>query len=158
LAAFGVTRMGLGNCENLLKSYSIKDIFTLDENQVADIDGFADLTAALIVKGLKTIRNEFDELLQYQFNLEITPVYMDAIKISHELSGRKIVFTGKMNGSREVMKKNAKKLGIQVASSVTGKTDYLVIGDNVGQKKIEAAEKFGLTILSERDYLAMVEV
>jgi len=56
------------------------------------------------------------------------------------------------------MKKNAKKLGIQVASSVTGKTDYLVIGDNVGQKKIEAAEKFGLTILSERDYLAMVEV
>jgi DNA ligase (NAD+) len=63
-----------------------------------------------------------------------------------------------MNGSREVMKKNAKKLGIQVASSVTGKTDYLVIGDNVGQKKIEAAEKFGLTILSERDYLAMVEV
>jgi DNA ligase (NAD+) len=158
LAAFGVTRMGLGNCENLLKSYSIKDIFTLDENQVADIDGFADLTAALIVKGLKTIRNEFDELLQYQFNLEITQVYMDAIKISHELSGRKIVFTGKMNGSREVMKKNAKKLGIQVASSVTGKTDYLVIGDNVGQKKIEAAEKFGLTILSERDYLAMVEV
>ncbi|CAC9530209.1 DNA ligase (NAD(+)) (EC 6.5.1.2) [uncultured Gammaproteobacteria bacterium] len=31
---------------------------------------------------------------------------------------------------------------MQVVVSVSAKTDYLVIGENVGQKKIEAAEKF----------------
>lgn len=156
LAAFGVNRMGTGNCENLLRSYSIKDIFTLEKTQIADIDGFAELTAALIVDGLANIREEFGRLFHYQFNLELTQLSINANSVLHELSGKKIVFTGKMQGSREVMKKNAKNLGIQIASSVTGKTDYLVVGDKVGQKKIQAAEKFGLTILSEQDYLAMI--
>ena len=156
LAAFGVNRMGTGNCENLLKSHAIKDIFTLNEAQIANIDGFAELTAALIVDGLANIREEFERLFHYQFNLELTRLSINANSDSHALSGKKIVFTGKMQGSREIMKKNAKNLGIQIASSVTGKTDYLVIGDKVGQKKIEAAEKLGLTILSEQDYLAMI--
>ncbi|MDC9727513.1 MAG: helix-hairpin-helix domain-containing protein, partial [Candidatus Thioglobus sp.] len=132
LAAFGVNRMGTGNCENLLRSYTIKDIFTLEKTQIANIDGFAELTAALIVDGLSNIKEEFDRLFHFQFNLELTRLSIDDSSALHALSGKKIVFTGKMQGSREMMKKNAKNLGIQIASSVTGKTDYLVIGDKVG--------------------------
>ena len=60
-----------------------------------------------------------------------------------------------MSGSREQMKKHAKSIGIQVFSSVSAKTNYLVIGEKVGQKKIESAERFGVEILSEADYLAL---
>jgi DNA ligase (NAD+) len=156
LAAFGVVRMGVGNCENLLKYYSIKDIFTLNESQIANIDGFAELTAVLIVKGLKTILNEFEQLSHYGFNLEVTSLHTDFVDLGHELMGKKIVFTGKMSGSREAMKKNAKALGMQVASSVTSKTDYLIIGENVGQKKIESAEKFGVRVLKEAEYMEII--
>jgi hypothetical protein len=44
------------------------------------------------------------------------------------------------------MKKKAKSIGIKVLVSVSAKTDYLVVGDNVGQKKIAAAEKFNVLL------------
>ena len=156
LAAFGVARMGMGNCENLLKFCSIKDIFELDMLQIANIDGFAVLSAELIVDGLKSVRDEFDLLSSYEFNLELTPLNQNNLDFSHSLFGKKIVFTGKMHGSRDDMKKHAKSIGIQVVSSVTGKTDYIIIGDNVGQKKIESAEKFNVEVIKERDYINMI--
>ena len=157
LAAFGVHRMGLGNCETLLKSYHLNDIFDLNLEQIANIDGFAELTAQLIVQGLISIIDEFNQLYEYGFNLETTLLTKNLQTLTHELFDKKIVFTGKMDGSREEMKKYAKSIGIQVANSVSAKTDYLVIGENVGQKKIEAAEKFSVEILQEIDYLAMVK-
>jgi len=157
LAAFGVVRLGMGNCENLLKSYPINKIFELDLEQISAIDGFAELTAQMIVTGLDSIKPEFDLLSQYCFNLELTPLQKDLIEFTHNLSGKKIIFTGKMSGSREDMKKHAKSIGIQVVSSVSAKTDYLVVGEKVGQKKIESAEKFGIKILSEANYLALIK-
>ena len=156
LAAFGIARMGMGNCENLLKYCSIKNVFELDMLQIANIDGFAVLSAELIVDGLKSVRDEFDLLSSYEFNLELTPLNQNNLDFSHSLVGKKIVFTGKMHGSRDDMKKHAKSIGIQVVSSVTGKTDYLIIGDNVGQKKIESAEKFNVEVIKERDYINMI--
>jgi len=50
------------------------------------------------------------------------------------------------------MQKQAKSIGIQIASSVNSKTDYLVIGQNVGQKKIEDAQKFDVKVITEQQY------
>jgi DNA ligase (NAD+) len=157
LAAFGVVRMGTGNCENLLKYYSLADIFELNLEQISNIDGFAELTAKMIVSGLSSIKLEFDLLSQYRFNLEITPLQKDLIDFTHSLGGKKIIFTGKMSSPREEMKKHAKSIGIQVVSSVSAKTDYLVIGEKVGKKKIESAIKLGVEILNEVDYLALIK-
>ncbi|SFV87434.1 DNA ligase [hydrothermal vent metagenome] len=157
LAAFGVVRLGLGNCENLLKSCSLKAVFDLDIEQIADIEGFAELTAQAIVDGLSGIKSEFDLLNQQNFNLEPTILKKDLVDFTHKLNGKKVVFTGKMQGSRDKMKKYAKSIGIQVATSVSAKTNYLVIGEKVGQKKIEDAEKFGVEVLSEADYFTIIE-
>ncbi|MDG2353585.1 MAG: helix-hairpin-helix domain-containing protein, partial [Gammaproteobacteria bacterium] len=157
LAAFGVVRLGMGNGENLLKSYTINTIFDLNLEQISAIDGFAELTAQMIVNGLGSIKSEFDLLSQYRFNLESTLLQKDLAEFSHRLSGKKIIFTGKMSGSREAMKKQAKSIGIQVVSSISAKTDYLVVGEKVGQKKIESAEKFGIKILSEANYLTLIK-
>jgi len=54
------------------------------------------------------------------------------------------------------MKKQAKSLGIKVASGVSRKTDYLVIGENVGAKKIQSAQEFDVEVLSELDYLKLI--
>lgn len=157
LAAFGIVRLGVGNCENLLRSCALSDIFTLDLEKIANIGGFAELTAQVVVAGLQSIKAEFELLSQYGFNIEITPLQNTVAEFTHILIGKKIVFTGKMKNSRAEMNKHAKSIDIQVANSVSAKTDYLVIGKNVGQKKIEAAEKFDVKILQEIDYLQMVK-
>ena len=52
LAAFGVLRLGMGNCENLLKNYPLDQVFDLTVEDISNIDGFAELTAELIFNGL----------------------------------------------------------------------------------------------------------
>ncbi|SMN13313.1 DNA ligase [Bathymodiolus heckerae thiotrophic gill symbiont] len=156
LAAFGVVRLGTGNCENLLKSCSLDAVFDLDLEKIANIEGFAELTAQAIVTGLQVIKTEFELLSHYNFNLEPTLLQEELAGLGHHFTGKKIIFTGKMESSRDEMKKYAKSIGMQVQSSINAKTDYLVIGEKVGQKKIEGAKKFDIKILSEIDYLAMI--
>ena len=157
LAAFGVHRMGTGNCENLLKSYTLTNIFSLTVKDIENIEGFAQLTAQLIVKGLKGIAEEYELLSSYEFNLEKTVLSKNKSNLSHEFFDKKIAFTGKMSTSREGMKKLAKSMGVQVVASVSSKTDFLVIGDSVGEKKIQNAHKFGVSVITEREYLTKLQ-
>ena len=63
LAAFGVPRLGEGNCEKLLEHHSILDVFNLTIEDMINIDGFAELSATTIFEGLRSIEKEFYCLL-----------------------------------------------------------------------------------------------
>ncbi len=156
LAAFGMHRMGLGNCENLLKSYRLNDIFDLTLEQITNIDGFAELTAQVIVQGLVSIVDEYNQIYQYHFNLDTTVFTKDLQTLMHELFDKRIVFTGKMSCPRNEMKKHAKLVGIKVSTTISNKIDYLVIGSRVGQKKIQDAKKLGVVVMTEVDYLSKI--
>ena len=153
LAAFGVHRLGLGNCENLLKHYSIDEVFELSVDNIAEIDGFAELTAEVIFDGLLSIRSQYEVLISGGFNLEKTLLLSDKNASSNPFYRKKIVFTGTMNLPRSDLEKQAKSLGISVAKSVSSKTDFLIIGENVGQSKMNKAKNHDVEILSESEYL-----
>jgi DNA ligase (NAD+) len=156
LAAFGVFRMGLGNCEKLLAHYPLEHIFELEKDDIVKVEGFAEKTADVVIKGFKRIRPLFEKLYALGFNLEKTTRQLNASS-DHPLAGKTLVFTGTMqHGSREAMKKEAKAFGAKVASSVTGKTDFLIIGEKVGQTKLDAAREKGVKILTEQEYLQIL--
>jgi len=153
LAAFGVQRLGMGNCENLLKSYSIDHIFNLSVEDISNINGFAELTAELIFDGLLSIKAQYEILILGGFKLEQTLLSAN-INISNNLfNNKKIVFTGAMSESRIELEKQAKSLGVLVGKSVSSKTDFLIVGENVGQSKIKAAKSHDVEILTEAEYL-----
>ena len=160
LGAFGIHRMGLGNCERLLMHYPLSDIFTLSVEDLIDIEGFADKTATNVAMSLNKIKEDFNAIYQLGFNLNITPLVTD-ISNMMEVSpvfGKTIVFTGAMkHGSRQDMKKQAKRLGAKTASTVTGKTDYLVVGEKVGASKIAAAREKGIKVITEEEYMGLLE-
>jgi len=153
LAAFGVQRLGMGNCENLLKSYSIKQIFKLSVEDISNIDGFAELTAELIFDGLLSIKDQYETLVSGGFQLEQTLISSNDNVGNNFFNNKKIVFTGAMSESRMELEKQAKALGVLVGKSVSSKTDFLIIGENVGQSKIQAAKSHEVKILSEAEYL-----
>jgi DNA ligase (NAD+) len=158
LAAFGVYRMGMGNCEKLLGYCKLEQIFELGEQDFISIKGFGEKSAHAIFSGIQAIREIFSSLYNLEFNLLVTPLAGDIQNAKSPLAEKVVVFTGTMQqGSREDMKKQARALGAKIGTSVTGKTDLLVCGTKVGAAKLKKAESLGLQILSEKDYLQLLE-
>ena len=59
--------------------------------------------------------------------------------------------------SRDEIKAHIEQHGGKVSGSISGKTDYLLAGEKMGPEKLKKAEKLSITILSEDEYLKMVE-
>lgn len=157
LSAFGVSRLGGGNCEKLLQHHTIIQLFELTADEMVKIDGFAQLSAEAIVEGLANIKEEFFKVYELGFQLADTPKESERDNSSSPIAGSVVVFTGSMQqGSRGDMEKHAKSLGAKVAKSVTGKTTYLVTGEKVGETKINAAKDKGVKVLTEQEYIDLI--
>lgn len=160
LAAFGVHRLGFANCEHLLQHVRLDNIFKLTEEDIVHKKIFAKKTAGIILKGLQDIRNEFERVNKLDFNLEHTKLLSELRKEGaiSPIAGKQIIFTGTMkHGKRIEMEKEARLLRAKVAKSVTGRTDFLVTGEDVGTKKIETAKKKGVRVITEVEYLDMIK-
>ena len=156
LAAFGVQRLGMGNCENLLRNYSVEKIFDLSVKDISNIDGFAEITAELIFDGLTLIKPQYEVLISGGFELEQTLLTTEINQSTSPFNSKKIVFTGTMNESRAKLQKQAKAFGANVGKSVSSKTDFLIIGENIGHSKIKDAKTHEVEILTEAEYLKLL--
>ena len=156
LAAFGVQRLGMGNCENLLRNYSVEKIFDLSVKDISNINGFAEITAELIFDGLTLIKPQYEVLISGGFKLEHTLLNTELNQSNSPFNSKTIVFTGTMSESRAKLQKQAKAFGANVGKSVSSKTDFLIIGENVGQSKIKDAKTHQVEILTEAEYLKLL--
>ncbi len=72
------------------------------------------------------------------------------------IAGKSVVFTGELTAmTRSEAKARAESLGAKVASSVSKKTDYVIVGADAGSKAAKAKE-LGLAILSEDEWLKLI--
>ncbi len=157
LAALGISNLGKGDSRKLLTHIPIEKLVTTRVGDIEKIHGFGEVTSRSIVSGIEKIKDTIHHMLSLGFNLERTPVGEMNGDVESAIMGKAIVFTGKMQeGSREEMQMMARKLGAKVQTAVSGKTDYLVCGEKVGEKKIEKAKKSGVEILTESEYLQLV--
>ena len=80
----------------------------------------------------------------------------EASQVERTLEGAKIVITGTLEAlGRDEAKKLVEERGGRVTSSVSKSTSFVVVGENPGSKA-EKAEKLGVKVLSEKDFLALV--
>ncbi|WP_158209285.1 NAD-dependent DNA ligase LigA [Myroides phaeus] len=78
--------------------------------------------------------------------------------VSNVLEGKTLVVSGVFSKmSRDEIKQAIEDHGGKNGSSITSKTSYVVAGDKMGPSKLEKANKLGVTILSEDDFLALIQ-
>ena len=77
---------------------------------------------------------------------------------SNALEGKSVVISGKFVGrSRDDMKALVEAHGGRNLAAVSANVDFIVAGENMGPAKRQKAEKLGVTILSEEEFMAMIE-
>jgi DNA ligase (NAD+) len=92
-----------------------------------------------------------DELLE-----QVTPQPLEAVESTSPVSGKTVVFTGSLERmTRSEAKAKAERLGAKVSGSVSNKTDYVVAGPGAGSK-LKEAERLGVKVLSEDEWLALI--
>ena len=69
---------------------------------------------------------------------------------------KKIVFTGDMSKSRAEMRAIAIRYGADSPTSISGKTNMLVIGKEAGKSKLEKAKQLGIEIITEQEFWDIV--
>ena len=75
-----------------------------------------------------------------------------------KLTGKTFVVSGVFDKfSRDDLKKAIEDNGGKVGSSISAKTDYVVAGDNMGPAKLEKANSLKIPIISEDDFILMLE-
>jgi DNA ligase (NAD+) len=92
-----------------------------------------------------------------QLNNELTVRRRDLLGKDLPMAGKTIVFTGTLElMTRNEAKATAERMGAKVASSVSANTDFVVAGPGAGSK-LNSAEKLGVKVLSEDDWLNLVK-
>ena len=81
----------------------------------------------------------------------------DKAKISNALAGKSVVISGKFAGrSRDDMKALVEEHGGRNIAAVSANVDFIVAGENMGPAKRQKAEKLGVTILSEEEFMTLI--
>ena len=81
----------------------------------------------------------------------------DMVRESNALEGKSVVISGKFAGmSRDHMKALVEKHGGRNLAAVSANVDFVVAGDNMGPAKRQKAEKLGVRIIDESEFMAMI--
>ena len=81
----------------------------------------------------------------------------DKVRESNALEGKGVVISGKFAGmSRDDMKALVEKHGGRNLAAVSANVDFVVAGDNMGPAKRQKAEKLGVRIIDESEFMAMI--
>jgi DNA ligase (NAD+) len=80
----------------------------------------------------------------------------EAISVDSDIAGKAFVLTGTLsNMTRDDAKAEIRKRGGKISSSVSKKTDYVVVGIDAGSKA-EDAERLGVVMLQESEFIALM--
>ena len=80
-------------------------------------------------------------------------------KTSEKLAGLAFVVSGTFsNFSREELKKIIEENSGKILSGVSSKTDYLICGENTGPQKKKQAEKFGVKMIEEQEFIDKLKI
>tara|TARA_R110002073_G_scaffold8207_7_gene45917 strand:- start:27042 stop:29039 length:1998 start_codon:yes stop_codon:yes gene_type:complete len=158
LFALGIRFVGETVAKKLAKHFkSIDNLMTADFETLVSVDEIGDRIAESIIEFSNDLGNILlvNRLKSYGVQLQISEE--DLAGQTDKLQGKVFVVSGVFHQmNRNELKKAIEDNGGKVSSSISKKTDYIVAGDNMGPSKKTKAENLGVAIISEQDFIDMI--
>jgi len=164
LFGLGIRHVGVVTARDLLKHFHELDAVRAAAEAARSGDGDAagaivaiDGIGPAVVESLAAFFHEdhnravWNDLLS-----QVTPPRYEVERVESAVSGKTVVFTGKLETmSRDEAKAQAERLGAKASGSISANTDLLVAGPGAGSKLKKAAE-LGIEVIDEAAWAAIV--
>ena len=154
--ALGIRMVGETTAKLLARRF--RNIYNLRQatvEQLMEVDGVGEVIAVNVVSYFRDEKNIriVDRLIDYGLQMSIAKE-QEARK-GNELEGMNVVISGVFaHHSRDEYKLMIEQHGGKNVSSISGKTTFVLAGDNMGPSKLQKAQKLGVKIVSEEEFLA----
>ncbi|MGZ8407395.1 MAG: NAD-dependent DNA ligase LigA [Caulobacteraceae bacterium] len=161
----GIRHVGETTAMTLARGYGSAGAFLAAMDKVADGDAEAvaeldalDLVGEAVIRAAQCyFAEDHNRKLVADLAAELTILDAEQPKTDTAVAGKTIVFTGALERmTRDEAKAQAEALGAKVSGSVSKKTDMVVAGPGAGSKLKTAAE-LGIEVLTEDEWLALVQ-
>jgi DNA ligase (NAD+) len=154
--ALGIRHVGAETANDIAEQFgTIEKVLSLKKEDLDLLYGVGEAVGSSFEEYFSE-KKHLDMIRDLQkLGVKIKPFHSPVV--SKKLNDKSFVVTGSLESMpRDDAHKLIVKNGGRVASAVTSKTDYLVVGDEPGSK-LEKAKKYGTKILEEKDFLKMVK-
>lgn len=156
LFALGIRFVGKVVAKNIARHFqSMNALFDATIDDLMTCDGVGDVIASSVRTFLREERNIdlINRLREAGLQMEVKQVAL----ASTALAGKTVVISGTFeHHSRDEYKKLIEDNGGKNTGSISKKTSFILAGDGMGPSKREKAEKLGIPIVTEEEFLAMI--
>ncbi len=158
LFALGIRYVGETVAKKLARHYkNIDAIASATQEELTQVDEIGGKIAQSVAAFFRNEDNMaiVERLKGYGVQLSLAD---SGSPTSDKLGGKTFVVSGVFEHfSRDGIKEAIEAGGGKVSGSISAKTDYVVAGENMGPAKLEKATKLGVSIISEKDLISMLE-
>ena len=155
--ALGIRFVGETSARLLARHF--KNIDALMEaglEELQEVEGIGEVMAKSIITYFHDEKNReiIERLRNYGLQMEISALNA---QLSTRLEGQSIVISGVFtHHSRDEYKMIIEQNGGKNVGSISSKTSFILAGENMGPSKLQKAEKLGIKIMSEDEFLELI--
>ena len=153
LNALGMNHVGERNAQALARHFGTLDaLLAATPEQIAAVPGMGGVIAQSVTAALQD--PTMQGLIASLREAGLSPQEEQTVR-GEQLAGLNFVITGTLNRPRDEIKAQLEGAGGRVTGSVTGKTSYLIAGEEAGSK-LARAQELGVTVLDEPGLAALL--
>ena len=157
--ALGIRFVGETSARLLARRFkSIDALATASLQELTDVDGIGEVIAKSVITYFHNPVNMeiVNRLRGYGLQMQLSEEQMQ--QSGTKLQGKSIVISGVFTRhSRDEYKRMIEENGGKNVGSISGKTSFILAGDNMGPAKLQKAEKLGVPLVDEDTFLGMLE-